>query len=258
VGLGVLACASASLIYLRHEQVEALDDELARSAKYFPKAWTASQDEAGRHALLDACVNDGSTRRLLKVEDAAGAVLFCSPGLQPVDLARPHKRGNTLGRPGGRYRVVQLADGSYHVWLTGSLQEVHEDASERRTAVLPVLPVLIVLALCGGWWIARKALLPIQTITNAAEKITAADLSQRLPVPKIKDDLGRLLIVLNGMFDRLEKSFGQAQRFSADASHELKTPLAHDGELTLVRTLPGWTEFRIILPDGSRELRKVV
>jgi two-component system heavy metal sensor histidine kinase CusS len=225
VGLGVLACAIASLIYLRHEQVEALDDELARSARYLLKAWAASQDETGRHALLEACVNDGSTRRLLKFEDTAGTILFCSPGLQPVDLERLHKRGNTLMRLDGRYRVVQVAEGNYHVWLAGSLKEVQEDASERRLVVLPVLPVLILLALCGGWWIARKALLPIQTITGAAEKITAADLSQRLPGPKIKDDLGRLLIVLNGMFDRLEKSFGQAQRFSADASHELKTPL---------------------------------
>jgi len=77
----------------------------------------------------------------------------------------------------------------------------------------------------GGWLLARKALAPIREIAAATEQITVHRLDQRLPVLRAGDEIGRLVQVLNSMLDRLEKSFHQATRFSADASHELKTPL---------------------------------
>ncbi len=225
VGLGVLACALATMLYLRHEQIEALDQGLERSAKYLILSWASSPDETKRRALLEACLHTGPTRRLIEMVGAGGRVVFRSPELVPEELGRFRKGRRTLERSDGRYRVVTVAREAQRIWLAGSLKEVDQDAWERAFAVLPALPVLIGLALGGGWWIARKALFPIHLITDAAETITAAGLDQRLPAPRVKDDLGRLQVVLNGMFDRLEQSFGQAQRFSADASHELKTPV---------------------------------
>ena len=78
----------------------------------------------------------------------------------------------------------------------------------------------------GGYWLARKALQPVRAITFAAERISAEQLQQRLPVPATRDEIARLTVVLNATFDRLASSYQQAVRFSADASHELKTPLA--------------------------------
>jgi signal transduction histidine kinase len=71
----------------------------------------------------------------------------------------------------------------------------------------------------------RKTLNPVDEITKTAKKIEAENLSQRLEVPKIGDELSRLASTLNEMIDRLERSFRQVRQFTADASHELRTPL---------------------------------
>jgi signal transduction histidine kinase len=78
----------------------------------------------------------------------------------------------------------------------------------------------------GGWWIAHRATTPLKAITRQAEKISASDLHQRLAAPISQDSIGHLTVVLNEMFDRLERSFEQVTRFTSDASHELKTPIA--------------------------------
>ena len=78
----------------------------------------------------------------------------------------------------------------------------------------------------GAWWIAGRAVRPVQRIIATAENITVKGLGERVEGITSNDELGRLAGVLNQMMDRLEESFSQIKRFSADASHELKTPLA--------------------------------
>ena len=104
-------------------------------------------------------------------------------------------------------------------------KEASELIRDLARAYLTALPVAVLVAAFGVWWITRKALQPLQDVANAAEQIHARALSQRLPHPSVKDEIGRLVRVLNEAFDRLERSFAQAARFSSDASHELKTPL---------------------------------
>src|SRR5205085_7398882 len=74
--------------------------------------------------------------------------------------------------------------------------------------------------------LARRALAPVDQITRTADRITADRLSQRVEVPNPDDELGALARTLNQMIERLERSFTQMQRFTADAAHELRTPLA--------------------------------
>jgi heavy metal sensor kinase len=92
-------------------------------------------------------------------------------------------------------------------------------------AYAAALAVAVPVAAFGVWWITRKALQPLQEVAAAAEQIHAKALNQRLPEATAQDEVGRLVQVLNHAFDRLERSFDQATRFSSDASHELRTPL---------------------------------
>jgi signal transduction histidine kinase len=78
----------------------------------------------------------------------------------------------------------------------------------------------------GAAWVAGKAIAPVEEIRQAANRITAQRLEQRLPVPPTNDEIAGLIEILNTTFDRLQRSFEQSARFSADASHHLKTPIA--------------------------------
>jgi heavy metal sensor kinase len=104
-------------------------------------------------------------------------------------------------------------------------EEANELLSELAAAYLTALPLAALVAAFGVWWITRKALRPLKDVADAAEQIHSKALHQRLPQPPGQDEVGRLVRVLNGAFNRLERSFAQATRFSSDASHELKTPL---------------------------------
>ncbi len=87
------------------------------------------------------------------------------------------------------------------------------------------LPLAVAVAGLGGYTLARRALLPIERMTERAQTITAERLSDRLPVENPDDEMGRLAKVFNETLGRLEASFEQMRRFTADVSHQLRTPL---------------------------------
>jgi signal transduction histidine kinase len=103
--------------------------------------------------------------------------------------------------------------------------EARSLALEVLLALGAALPVALLLAWFGSRWLAARAVEPVESITKAAEGVSAEHLDQRVPVPAENDEMRRLATVLNATFDRLDRSYAQALRFSADASHELKTPL---------------------------------
>lgn len=87
------------------------------------------------------------------------------------------------------------------------------------------LPIGIALSGLGGYFLARRALAPVEHMAEQARLITASRLKDRLPVDNPKDEFGQLAMVFNQTLTRLESSFDQMRRFSSDASHELRTPL---------------------------------
>jgi len=103
------------------------------------------------------------------------------------------------------------------------------DSTESIKSLILILgvgiPVALLLALLGGYFLAGRALSPVQAITSKAQDITAESLSERLPIKNPHDEIGHLAAVFNDTLGRLENSFEQLRRFTADASHELRTPL---------------------------------
>lgn len=89
-----------------------------------------------------------------------------------------------------------------------------------------VLPLLVILASLLGYWLSGRALAPVNRIIESAEKIGVRDLASRLPVPRAQDELRRLTENVNAMLSRIELAVHRIQQFTADASHDLRTPLA--------------------------------
>jgi signal transduction histidine kinase len=111
----------------------------------------------------------------------------------------------------------------------------------------------------GGWIVAGRALRPLRMIAETAADVTSAGLDRRIPLSDEDPEIRRLIETLNHMMDRLEQGFRQATRFSADASHELKTPIAiMRGELenALLEAAPGSREQKLLgsLLDESQRL----
>ena len=92
--------------------------------------------------------------------------------------------------------------------------------------MLGAVPTVLIVIGIGGRWVARQALAPVEKISQAASRITVQNLHQRLPVPPAHDEIAELVTVMNATLDRLQRSFEQSVRFSAEASHHLKTPIS--------------------------------
>lgn len=138
----------------------------------------------------------------------------------------PMNAGFSTGMIGKReVRIGVFVEGEYSLVLVADIHPVQDMVEDLMGGYLLALPFVLLVGAAGSWWLSRRALRPVDEITHAAEMITAERLDARLPVSTAHDEIGRLTVVLNAMFDRLQRSFEQAKRFTADASHELRTPL---------------------------------
>jgi heavy metal sensor kinase len=112
------------------------------------------------------------------------------------------------------------------VQLAYPLDDFYEALDRFRRVLFLSSPLLLLLASAGGYWLSRRALAPVDQVTREARSISAQSLSSRLVVPHTGDELQRLSETLNGMLERLEQAFRRITQFTADASHELRTPVA--------------------------------
>lgn len=161
---------------------------------------------------------------------------------------------DTLGDSTKPYRVLTMPvveNGSIVNIVQVAMSLDNVDAA--RSSFLIVLMILSPFALTGsalgGWFLARRALSPVEAMVDTAQRIEAEDMSRRIPTLSTDDELGRLAGVLNDMLTRLQSSFGAVSRFSSDAAHELRTPL------TIIK---GEIEMALKWASPSEEIHRVL
>lgn len=161
------------------------------------------------------------------------------PAFSPRKTKEPNKLRLPKRKPGPRPPSIERMEIDGHPWMVMAL--FHRewtiisalDCSESRaelywiylTILLGVFLGLAILA-AGGWMLAKLALRPVHVLTHVAESVTSRNLDARISLVGADKEFQQLIDQMNGLLARLEASFSQASRFSADAAHELKTPLA--------------------------------
>jgi heavy metal sensor kinase len=140
-----------------------------------------------------------------------------------------HHPATTAGRH-ARYesltRTVMIEGQPWKLEIGESRSEMHRTLELLRALLLSLVPLAILFSCLGGLWMSRRALRPVDQITAAARAISIENLASRLPAPGTGDELERLVEAWNATLARLESAVGSLSRFAADASHELRTPVA--------------------------------
>lgn len=132
----------------------------------------------------------------------------------------------TTGEAGGvRWRIGMMGNPETTIVLGLNTRRLSEETAQVRHAFLVVLPIALIFVATGASWLSQSALNPTKAVTETIKRVKAKGLDQRIAVQEEDRAFSELIAVFNDMMDWLEKSFHQAIRFSADASHELKTPL---------------------------------
>ncbi len=203
---------------------------------------------AGQVAITEHRFRD----HIFAIFDAAGNAVVSSQEVPPSIPATGSSSGNPLsshsfqrfldasartdrlfgevkgGRDGYRCfaRHFSSSGKAYTLVILQSLHPQQEMLEEVTSTFAWVIPIAIVLASVGGYFLARKSLAPVVAMSSQAGRIGAANLHERLAVQNDRDELGQLAHSFNSLLDRLSQSFERQRRFMADASHELRTPVA--------------------------------
>jgi len=152
----------------------------------------------------------------------------------------------SICRDGRCWRLAGVRRGSVRMYAVLDLAGFSAVLRRTDAHFMITLPLGLLAAAVGGWWLARRAVRPVEELTRVAAQVTVSSLSRRIPETTQDREFARLTRVFNEMLARLSRSFTQAARFSADASHELRTPLAiMQGEVE--------TALREVPPDSAAE-----
>jgi len=253
---------------MRHSIYSTLDSELRQRIEGVrgiiwedaPNGFTALQDE-----FREFSAGQGERSRL-RVVSASGEVLFSSLSMDSLASRRSEEKKSSAFNAkisGERFRVlhgvIDAAGARYDVTVATSTKELGDALEEFRQVLYAAVPAFLLLAAAGGYLMSRRALAPVDEITQTARSIGAQNLALRLQVPRTGDELERLATTLNEMLARLDAGFQRVTQFTADASHELRTPVSvmrTAAELAL-RKPRSESEYRETLAQIQRETETV-
>ena len=224
---------------------ESVDNSLTVSATVVATSATMRLGNSplpGLNQLFEQFMNQGNLNKFYRIYDGSGNVGSRSKNISASQfpLSQPAYADALEGKNsyetftvGGQQpiRVITmpiLLEGKLInlVQVGTSLEAVQETLRNLKIFLFTAVPSVLILAALFARFMARRALKPISRIIDTAREIgQGQELSKRIPVLKIKDELGQLALTFNEMMNRLENSFAQMRQFSSDASHELRTPL---------------------------------
>jgi two-component system OmpR family sensor kinase len=262
--------AELSEAFLSTVHAEMLDNPGADATK------SATQEAIVEHRFRDHvfAVIDDKGNLLTSSEDLPNekvpSGLLTSGAFQRLvaDSGGVERRFETLkgGRSGYRtfVRKFPLKGRTYTLAILQSLHPQNEMLEEVRQTFAWVIPIAILLASAGGYFLARKSLAPVMAMSDQAGRISAENLHERLPIHHAKDELGRLAASFNDLLERVDQSFERQRQFMSDASHELRTPAAilrGESEVALSRAERPAEEYREslgVLHAEAQRLTKIV
>jgi len=257
--LSVLVIFGFLHLRLKHQLIKEVDRILHDEADELSEI--LSQDQKGTGTIRD--FESGVTVRTyyplyFRVLKADGALFYISKNFNevqysPGDKSMPNfKEGNEICeevRPPGRRRTFRMIHFpaykggrlAYVIQVATHTRFVRKSMSHFKGNLLAAFPVLLVLGSLGGWVLARRSLAPVGYIASKARSITSNNLDERLATRGTDDEMDHLIRTINEMIARLENSFKRIAEFTADASHELKTPicaLRGEAEVLLSKNRP--------------------
>ena len=233
-----LALAAVALVVLHRRQ---LVHGLATVAQQQGAEVAAQITEGGIGAVdIGAVSATAGERALVQVVNVDGTVASASASVQgesSVSLAKPgagevvvtEARSLPIG-DGEPFVVVttgvQTGSGVARVVTAQSLETVERSTSVVLTLLGVGIPLMLLVVGGSSYWLAGRALAPVEAIRRRVGEVSAVDLDARVPVPASGDEIARLAETMNAMLARLQESASSQRRFVADASHELRSPLA--------------------------------
>ncbi|MBA2585430.1 MAG: HAMP domain-containing protein [Chthoniobacterales bacterium] len=225
--LGVVATiagASTTWFVMRYSEVRALDRKMVADAAHIFHVLRSTRAEEAA-AVQPQLASLATRDRLFELRDGGGRLLYRSSALGASALSDARTELHNQQIDGREFRVGTFAENGLTLRVAADKTDVNRLGLDIVLGMLAAIPTVLLVVVLGGRWVARQALGPVEAIRQAAAGITVSNLAQRLPMPAAHDEIGGLVSVLNTMLARLQGSFEQSIRFSADASHQLKTPI---------------------------------
>jgi two-component system heavy metal sensor histidine kinase CusS len=229
LGLGLFG--TAMWFALEHRLIADVDERLAQESQSIQEVLDAEREEH-ESAMKDEIVEfarELPEHTFIQVRnDANDVILSTSDQTPPVRFGPSGYQTADTGAI--RFRVLNVVlkhhEKVYTTAIGASLEDVQEIMKDFRNLLLLMIPVILGFSTFGAYWMSRKALAPVDDITRAAKSITVENLSRRLVVPDTCDELQRMSEAWNEVLERLDVAVQRIAKFTADASHELRTPIA--------------------------------
>lgn len=222
----LVVTAVALVVSQRRALTEDVDDSLKLRNRELAAAHASGE-------LADAISGQGDEDAVAQVVDAGGAVVASTanmegePPLPGPDRGRDSLlRDTRVAADDSRYRLLSRRIGDLVVHTGTPLDDVDESVATLRRNMTVTIPVVATALAALVWLLVGRTLRPVEAIRAEVADITGASLHRRVPEPPARDEIARLARTMNAMLDRVEQTAERQRRFVADASHELRSPLA--------------------------------